>query len=257
MKPFAPGRYNYGVIWVAALLGIGLGPVLVRAADRWCPTPATGRDRWLGALVLAGALTALAARLPAAFAHVATVRLPAADHLAAVVAAHAPAGHGPLATVPDCAAHGVVTACGATPLIVTACYFPLACLGLVLARVDLAALRLPDGLVLPAYPMVGVPLILVAPGGTPRALLAATSCLIGYAALCAAGGLGFGDVKLGGVLGLATGWVSWRAVVAAVLIGLCCGAAHAVARRLPGNRGPVPYGPAMLAGALAALTIPW
>ncbi|GIG59037.1 hypothetical protein Lfu02_34090 [Longispora fulva] len=241
MKPFAPGRYNYGVIWVAVLLGVGCGPVLVGAADRWCPTPATWRDRWIGALVLAGALVLLVARPPLA---------PASPPVSA------PGALARLGWTAAAVAHLPATVSDWSP-IVTMCYFPLAGLGLVLARVDLAALRLPDALVLPAYPMVGLPLILVAPGGTPRALLAATACLLGYAALCATGGLGFGDVKLGGVLGLATGWVSWRAVAASVLIGLGCGAAHAVTRRLAGRPGPAPYGPAMLAGALAALAVPW
>ncbi|MEV6524834.1 prepilin peptidase [Longispora sp. NPDC051575] len=232
----APARYNCGVVWVAVVLGVLIGPVLTGAADRWCPTPATWRTRLVGAVVLAGTLAALAARLP--------VTAPARP----------PGGW------PEKIAQTVLTGTDAPgaghAAALTACYAALGCLGLVLARVDLAALRLPDELVLPGYPAIALPLALLAPTGAPRALLAAACCLLGYGVLCAAGGLGFGDVKLGGLLGLATGWVSWRAVAAGVLLALALGAAHAVTRRLAGRPGPAPYGPAMLAGTLAALTVP-
>ncbi|MGY0236241.1 prepilin peptidase [Longispora urticae] len=224
------------MIWVAVVLGVLVGPVLTGAADPWCPTPATWRTRLVGAAVLAGALAALTARLPVP-----------------ELAGH-PVGWPEEFGQPLLTGTGAPGAGHAFALI--ACYAALACLGLVLARVDLAALRLPDALVLPGYPTIALPLALLAPTGAPRALLAAACCLLGYGLLCAAGGLGFGDVKLGGLLGLATGWVSWRAVAAGVLFALVLGAAHAVTRRLAGPPGPAPYGPAMLVGTLAALTVP-
>ncbi len=132
----------------------------------------------------------------------------------------------------------------------------LAAIGLLLARVDLAVFRLPDALTLPAYPLVGLPLFLGNPDGLGRAVAAASVCLGGYGLLCALGGLGFGDVKLGGLLGMALGWLSWNAVVIGTVVALILGAVHAlvaVAVHRGGRRTPVPYGPAMLAGCLLAV----
>jgi leader peptidase (prepilin peptidase)/N-methyltransferase len=76
--------------------------------------------------------------------------------------------------------------------------------------------------------------------------------------LVARGGFGFGDVKLAVLLGLFLGWLSWGAVLlggllpsllnAPVLVGLL------VARRIS-RHGSLPFGPAMLTGALVAIGI--
>jgi leader peptidase (prepilin peptidase)/N-methyltransferase len=132
----------------------------------------------------------------------------------------------------------------------------LAGLGLILARIDMVVLRLPDALVLPGYPLVGFPLTIAQPAAVPRALVASGACLLGYGLVCVLGSLGFGDVKLGGLLGLALGWISWPAVVFGVLAGLSLGAVHAVIlviTRRNDRWSPVPFGPAMLLGALWAV----
>lgn len=75
-------------------------------------------------------------------------------------------------------------------------------------------------------------------------------------ALASRGGLGAGDIRLSGLLGLILGWHGWHALVAGVLSGLLCGAAFGallIARRRATAQTPIPFGPALLAGTLTAL----
>ena len=133
--------------------------------------------------------------------------------------------------------------------------------GVVLAVVDLEVLRLPDALVLPAYPVVAVLLGLAALAtGDGSALLRAVACagaavvLFLVLALVApsADGLGLGDVKLAGVLGALLGWFGWYEAVMGLLTGFVIGAAASLVLlllRRVGRGGSIPFGPAMLAGA--------
>jgi leader peptidase (prepilin peptidase)/N-methyltransferase len=131
----------------------------------------------------------------------------------------------------------------------------------VLALVDLEVKRLPDALVLPAYPVVAVLLALCsAVTGDGSALLRAATCA-GAAVACfllaalaspVADGLGLGDVKLAGVLGALLGWLGWYEALMGLLTGFVIGALLAmvllVLRRVR-RSGSIPLGPAMLAGA--------
>jgi leader peptidase (prepilin peptidase)/N-methyltransferase len=75
-------------------------------------------------------------------------------------------------------------------------------------------------------------------------------------ALLAPAGLAMGDVKLAAVLGLHLGWVSWRAVVLGGAAGFVVQAVAALvllAVRRVGRKGELPFGPALLVGALFAL----
>jgi leader peptidase (prepilin peptidase)/N-methyltransferase len=142
-------------------------------------------------------------------------------------------------------------------------YLYLAAVGVALAVIDLDVLRLPDRIVLPSYAIGGL-LLLVAvvadgdAGAAWRAVAAAGALWIFYFALAFFGGMGFGDVKLGGLLGLYLGWLSWGSVLvgtfAAFLLGGAVGVALMLARRA-GRRTAIPFGPAMLAGALLALFV--
>lgn len=130
----------------------------------------------------------------------------------------------------------------------------------VLLHVDVHRRRLPDRALLPMYPVIGLVLILAGiDGSNPDALLraaaGATVCLFGYGAICAAtGGLGFGDVKLAGVIGLLTGWVSWPVVATATVVALIIGGVQGVLTAVVSRRrSEIPFGPAMLAGAALAL----
>ena len=69
-------------------------------------------------------------------------------------------------------------------------------------------------------------------------------------------GLGYGDVRLSGVLGLALGWVGWAELLLGIWDGLLLGGVVGglLALRDPAQR-PIPFGPFMLLGALAAVAV--
>lgn len=144
-------------------------------------------------------------------------------------------------------------------------YLCLCVLGVVLAVVDIACKRLPHSLVWPATWISLIAFTAVAASTSQwsallRAVVAAAVLGGIYLGLfvVARGGFGFGDVKLAILLGLFLGWLSWGAVLlggllpsllnAPVLVGLL------VARRIS-RHGSLPFGPAMLTGALVAIGI--
>jgi leader peptidase (prepilin peptidase)/N-methyltransferase len=131
----------------------------------------------------------------------------------------------------------------------------------VLAVVDLEVRRLPDRLVLSAYPAVAVLLTACAlVTGQPAALLRALTCagaavaVFLAAALLSPGGagLGLGDVKLAGVLGALLGWWGWSEALVGLLGGFVLGGIAAgallVTRRVD-RHGSLAFGPAMLLAA--------
>jgi leader peptidase (prepilin peptidase)/N-methyltransferase len=136
-------------------------------------------------------------------------------------------------------------------------------LALPLGFVDAAVLRLPDPLVLAAF-AAGAGLLATAgltgghPGQLVRAGFGALACGAGYGVLALLPGsaLGYGDVKLGAVLGLYLGWLGWPALVAGLVGVPVVGAPYAVYRfATAGRRAALPYGPAMLVSALGAVVI--
>jgi leader peptidase (prepilin peptidase)/N-methyltransferase len=142
-------------------------------------------------------------------------------------------------------------------------YLYLTAIAIALAAIDFDVQRLPDSIVLPSY-VVGVALLLPAGFFTHdwsaaiRGLAAMTALFAAYFALAFAypGGMGFGDVKLAGLLGLYLGWLSWGSVLVATfgafLLGGIAGGILLAARRVTG-KSAIPFGPFMLAGAFVAL----
>ena len=68
--------------------------------------------------------------------------------------------------------------------------------------------------------------------------------------------MGFGDVKLAGVLGLAAGWLGWGSWAVALFLGFFLGGLFGlalVARGRGGRKTAVPFGPFMLLGTLIAV----
>ena len=66
--------------------------------------------------------------------------------------------------------------------------------------------------------------------------------------------LGFGDVKLLGLLGLVLGWFGWGVLLAGVFLGLLTGALVSLvllATRRAGWRTALPFGPPLLVGRRA------
>jgi leader peptidase (prepilin peptidase)/N-methyltransferase len=134
----------------------------------------------------------------------------------------------------------------------------LAGVSVALAVIDLEHHRLPDAIVLPSYAVGGALLaassILV--GDWPalvRAAIGLASLFAFYliAALSYPGGMGFGDVKLAGVLGLYLAWLGWGefavGAFAAFLLGGLYAVVLLVTRRVE-RTGGIPFGPWMLAG---------
>lgn len=130
---------------------------------------------------------------------------------------------------------------------------------LLLALVDLRCLRLPDRLVATLAITAGLPLAVLAHAKVGTALLAFVGVLAAYGILASlpGGGLGLGDVKLAAVLALIVGFAGWPAVIVGVVTPHLINGPIAlfllVTRRAGGQR-PLPFGPALLTGALIALT---
>jgi leader peptidase (prepilin peptidase) / N-methyltransferase len=135
----------------------------------------------------------------------------------------------------------------------------LASISIALALIDLDTQRLPNSIVLPAY-IVGLVLLgaaAVADGDFGALLRAAMGLCILWAAylglaLVYRGGMGFGDVKLAGVLGLFLGYLGWGELIVGAFAAFLLGGLFAVglllARRANRKSG-IPFGPWMLAGA--------
>ena len=69
-------------------------------------------------------------------------------------------------------------------------------------------------------------------------------------------GMGMGDAKLAGLVGLVLGYLGWAAVADATLLGFWAAALFVLARRLAAprlGRATVPMAPFMVAGAVAAV----
>jgi leader peptidase (prepilin peptidase)/N-methyltransferase len=138
----------------------------------------------------------------------------------------------------------------------------VAAVGLPLALIDRACLRLPDPLVAAAglaalFGLAGAAIVLGAPGPLLRALAAALCCAAGYVLLALLPGsrLGFGDVKLAAVLGLPLGWLGWPTVLLGLVLPHLINGSVALVLLLAGRAGRrsvLPLGPALLVGALLA-----
>ncbi|MCZ2804464.1 A24 family peptidase [Modestobacter sp. VKM Ac-2983] len=142
-------------------------------------------------------------------------------------------------------------------------------IGLLLTVVDLREQLLPNRVLLPGL-LGGLALLTVAAGATGdwpdlgRAVLAggAAFAVLLAMALISPSGLGMGDVKLAALLGLYLGWLGWPVVLAGFFLGFLLQAAVGLAllaTRRVGRRTGLPFGPALLAGALvvAVLTEDW
>ena len=147
-------------------------------------------------------------------------------------------------------------------------YLYLGAIGVALTLIDLDVHRLPDLIVLPSYPIAFV--LLLVPtvvsgdwGALLRGVLAGLALFVGYLVLAlvspGGGGLGFGDVKLAGVLGLLLGWVGWGPAVVSVLAAFVLGGFIALilllARRAT-RSSSMAFGPSMILGAWVALMFP-
>ncbi|MDF5752382.1 A24 family peptidase [Spongiactinospora sp. TRM90649] len=144
-----------------------------------------------------------------------------------------------------------------------AAYTALVVAAVPLALIDVADLRLPDDLTIPAYAVVTA-LLTVAGRADHRYddLLRAGLGAVALAAfylllfLIRPAALGLGDVKLALPLGAALGWAGWEALLAGVVVTHACAALYGLAllaSRRADRATELPFGPFMILGALAAI----
>jgi len=150
---------------------------------------------------------------------------------------------------------------GPTPALPAFLY--LGAVGVSLAYIDLDCRRLPNQLTLPSYP-IGIALLGVAAtagrDATPllRGLGGMVALFAFYylLALIHPRGMGFGDVKLAGVLGLFLGWLGWGHLLLGTFLGFLASGAVGLALVATGRatlKSKLPFGPFMLLGALVAI----
>ncbi len=145
-------------------------------------------------------------------------------------------------------------------------YLFLGAVSVTLAAVDIRTQRLPDSITLPSYP-VAIALLGIAALFVPQGLRHLLVALAGMAGLYAfylvlwlisPKGLGFGDVKFAGVLGLYLGWLGVDALLAGAFLGFLLAGVYGAAAIVAGRatrKTQVPFGPFMIAGALLAILV--
>jgi leader peptidase (prepilin peptidase)/N-methyltransferase len=147
----------------------------------------------------------------------------------------------------------------AAGILVLAAFLYLASISIALSLIDLDTHTLPSRLVLPSY-LVGVVLLGAAAvidgrwGALATAFIGGGALFLLYAILAFVrpGGMGLGDVRLAGVLGLFLGWQGWESLVvggfAAFVLGGVFGVVQLIRRRATRTSG-IPFGPWMVLGA--------
>lgn len=138
-------------------------------------------------------------------------------------------------------------------------------LAALLVVVDLVSLRLPDRMVVAATGLlfVGLAVSSAVEGDWSRlgrAALAALALVVGYFVLAFINpaGLGLGDVKFAGVVGGFLGWFGWAHLGAGTLAAFVLNAVVALVvllARRGGKDTDIPFGPWMVAGAVAAVAL--
>ena len=144
-------------------------------------------------------------------------------------------------------------------LLVLAAFLYLAAVSVALALIDIDVHKLPNQIVLPAY-AVGAALFTAASIVSSdysvllRAGVAMAALFLAYylMAFVYPAGMGLGDVKLAGVLGLYLGWVGWGAVIVGALGAFILGGIYAfvlILGKRANRKSGIPFGPWMLVGA--------
>jgi leader peptidase (prepilin peptidase)/N-methyltransferase len=147
----------------------------------------------------------------------------------------------------------------------------LAVAGVAMGYVDWRTRLLPVRLVVPSYVVVGV--LLLAAFAVERDADQLMDALLAWAVVFAVffvlwfiypRGLGYGDVRLSGLIGMALGWLGWSAVLvgtyAGFLLGAVIGGVLALLRVV--DRRGYPFGPFMLVGVILGVLaaggdLPW
>jgi leader peptidase (prepilin peptidase)/N-methyltransferase len=139
----------------------------------------------------------------------------------------------------------------------------LGAVGVALALIDIDVHRLPNAIVLPSYVigagLLGVAVLVDGDGHAALRTLIGAIALFGFyflLALVYPSGMGFGDVKLAGVLGMYLGWLGYAQLVVGGFLGFLLGGVIGGGLMLMGRAGrktKIPFGPFMLSGAFVAI----
>lgn len=144
-------------------------------------------------------------------------------------------------------------------------YSWLAAIGVPLAAVDWRTHQLPTRLIWPGgLVLIALLVVSAAVDGDAyplvRSLAGMLALLAFYGAiyLVRPGEMGGGDLRLGGLLGLALGWISWTSVLTGTLFGWFAAAIAVIVRRADPRadaQRDLPLGPFLVAGAFVAVLI--
>ncbi|MFT4108818.1 prepilin peptidase [Propionicimonas sp.] len=156
-----------------------------------------------------------------------------------------------------------VAALACTPVIAWPAWAPFAALGALLGLIDLRTTYLPLRLHYLTLALVGAGVAVTAllEGSWAPALGAAAggagaASLFWLAWRFSGGRMGFGDVRLAGLIGAVAGAGGLTLVIWSFLLGTTAGAVWGLATRVHrGKDGEFPYGPALMLGPILALVV--
>ena len=144
-------------------------------------------------------------------------------------------------------------------------YLCYGAVGVALAMIDIDHKRLPDKIVLPSYPVIAALLVVAAAvnhnwSGLERAAIGGAALFAFYFAIAFVypAGMGFGDVKLSGLLGAVLAYLSWGTLVVGAFGGFLLGAvvgAVILAARRGDRKTAIPFGPFMIVATFAAVFV--
>ena len=140
---------------------------------------------------------------------------------------------------------------------------PFAGLMVAISVIDIRHRRIPNRLVYPAFVIAAAVIIIGGLAGGGLDALGAGIGLFAYGAglmiiaLISPKGMGMGDVKLAGLIGLVLGSIGLDLVAVAAGMGILLGGAGAIVALLTGagRKSAIPFGPFLAAGAVIAIFV--
>jgi len=123
-----------------------------------------------------------------------------------------------------------------------------------LTAIDLEHRLLPNAVIVPATALILLIVLVADPRRAVSHLVAGAvfAAVLLVIALIAPGGLGMGDVKLAGMIGVALGWHTVQAVLVTSLASVALGLLLLIREGRSALRRTIPYGPFLALGAMVA-----
>ena len=138
-------------------------------------------------------------------------------------------------------------------------------MSIALALIDLDTHTLPNKIVLPSYAILAGLLVIASAleADWARLLTAGLGMIILFGfyfllAMISPRGMGFGDVKLAGVIGMLLGWLGWAPLVVGGFSAFLLGGVFSIlliATKRVTRKGGIPFGPWMLVGAFVGAAV--